>query len=50
MIRTDRIDELLKERKISKRHLEMEAWIGVGSITKWKTVNPTQANLKKVLK
>ena len=44
----ERIEEVLKEKDWSRRKLEREAGISVGSITKWKTVNPSQNNLKKV--
>ena len=44
----ERIEELCKERKISKRKLEMEAGLGTGSITKWKTFTPRKASLQKV--
>lgn len=44
----ERINDLTKEKKWSRRELERKAGISVGSITKWKTVNPTQVNLKKV--
>ena len=48
MINLNRIDEVCQEKKWSRRRLEREAGIGVGSISKWTTVTPSTANLKKV--
>ena len=48
MIDLNRIDELCKEKKWSRRKLEREAGIGVGSISKWAKVIPSANNLKKV--
>ena len=50
MFRMERLDEILKEKKMSKRKLERDSGLGVGSIAKWKTVNPTNQNLQKVAK
>lgn len=44
----DRINELCKERKISKRQLERDAGIGVGSSSKWKTFTPNNATMTKL--
>lgn len=48
MIRIDRIEEVLREKQMSKRGLEREAGIGTGNIQKWKTTNPSTENVKKV--
>ena len=48
MFKMERLDEVLKEKKMSKRKLEREAGLGVGTIAKWKTTNPTNQNLQKV--
>lgn len=44
----NRIEEVLKEKHWSIRKLEREAGISVGSISKWKSGNPSHYNLKKV--
>lgn len=44
----ERIDELCKEQKISKRKLEEKAGLGIGSTTKWKTMKPSQSSIQKV--
>ncbi len=44
----ERINQLCKERKISKRQLEREAGLGAGSSSKWKTFTPRKASLQKV--
>lgn len=44
----DRINELCKERKISKRQLEREAGIGTGSSSKWKTFTPNNTTMTKL--
>ena len=48
MIRTDRIEELQNRKKWSRRELERQAGIGVGSISKWIRFTPTTKNIKKV--
>lgn len=48
MIRMDRIEELQKKKKWSRRELERQAGIGVGSVSKWNTFEPTTKNIKKV--
>ena len=48
MINLNRIDEVCQEKKWSRRKLEREAGIGVGSISKWVKVTPSASNLKKV--
>lgn len=48
MINLNRIDEMCHEKKWSRRRLEKEAGLGVGSISKWMKVTPSSANLKKV--
>ena len=44
----DRINELCKERKISKRQLEREAGLGAGSSSKWKTFTPNNTTMTKL--
>lgn len=44
----NRIDELTKEKKWSRRNLERQSGLAVGTITKWKSVNPSHDKLKKV--
>ena len=48
MVSLKRIDEVCQEKKWSRRKLEREAGIGVGSISKWIKVTPSTSNLKKV--
>lgn len=48
MVILARLDELMKEKHISRRQLEKAAGLGVATITKWKTKNPTNQNLQKV--
>lgn len=48
MILMERIEELQKQKKWSRRELERQAGIGVGSISKWTTYTPTSKNIKKV--
>lgn len=48
MIRMDRIEELQNKKKWSRRELERQAGIGVGSISKWIRFTPTTKNIKKV--
>ena len=48
MIRMDRIEELQNRKKWSRRELERQAGIGVGSISKWVRFTPTTKNIKKV--
>jgi len=48
MIRMERIEELQKKRKWSRRELERQAGVGVGSISKWTKYTPTSKNIKKV--
>lgn len=44
----DRINQLCKERKISKRQLEREAGLGAGSSSKWKTFTPNNTTMTKL--
>ena len=45
----DRINELCKEKGISRRHMEKEAGLGTGSTSKWKGgFRPNQASMKKL--
>ncbi len=44
----DRINELCKERKISKRQLEREAGLGAGSSSKWKQFTPNNTTMTKL--
>lgn len=44
----DRINELCKEKGISKRKLEQEAGLGTGATSKWNKFQPNQTSLKKV--
>ena len=48
MIDLDRIDAVCREKNWSRRKLEREAGLGVGSISKWTKVVPSTSNLKKV--
>ena len=48
MIRMDRIEDLQNKKKWSRRELERQAGIGVGSISKWIRFTPTTRNIKKV--
>lgn len=50
MTLSERIDELCREKGISKRKLERDAGIAQGSVSKWKTggYQPNNASLKKV--
>lgn len=48
MIRMDRIEELQKKKKWSRRELERQAGVGVGAISKWSTFTPTSKTIKKV--
>ena len=48
MIDLNRIDEVCHEKKWSRRKLEREAGLSVGSISKWMKVTPSASNLKKV--
>lgn len=48
MIDLDRIDAVCHEKNWSRRKLEREAGLGVGSISKWTKVVPSASNLKKV--
>lgn len=48
MVNLDRLDELCHEKRWSRRKLEREAGIAVGSISKWVKVTPSASNLKKV--
>jgi transcriptional regulator with XRE-family HTH domain len=47
-MRTDRIDLLLEEKGLSRRALEREAGLGVGTITKWRDRTPSLENIQKV--
>lgn len=45
----DRINELCKEKGISRRQMEREAGLGTGSTSKWKgQFRPNQASMKKL--
>jgi len=44
----ERLDQILKEKDMSRRELERKAGLGVGTTTKWKDRNPTTDKLKKV--
>lgn len=44
----DRLNELCREKGISKRTLEKEAGLGTASTSKWKEKNPNQASLQKL--
>lgn len=44
----ERIEELCREKHISKRKLEMEAGLGTGSISKWKQFRPRKESLQKI--
>ena len=48
MINLNRIDEVCQEKKWSRRKLEREAGLSVGSISKWMKVTPSASNLQKV--
>ena len=48
MFMMDRLEEILKEKKMSKRKVERDAGLGVGTIAKWKKINPNNQNLQKV--
>jgi transcriptional regulator with XRE-family HTH domain len=50
MIRLDRIDRLCKEKGYSRRELERLSGMSTGSISKWKTGDPSVKNLDKVAK
>lgn len=44
----ERIEELCKEKHISKRKLEREAGLGAGSSSKWKMYTPNNATMSKI--
>lgn len=44
----ERIEELCREKHISKRKLEMEAGLGTGSISKWNKFRPRKASIQRV--
>ena len=44
----ERIEELCREKHISKRQLEKEAGLGTGSISKWNKFRPRKASLQRV--
>lgn len=45
----DRINELCKEKGVSRRQMEREAGLGTGSTSKWKgQFRPNQASMKKL--
>lgn len=48
MVNLKRIEELCREKDWSRRKLEREAGISVGSISHWNTVSPSASNLQKV--
>lgn len=48
MLKIERLDALLKEKKMSRRQLEREAGLGTGTISRWRTNSPSMANLQKV--
>lgn len=48
MFKMERLEEILKEKKMSRRKLEREAGLGVGTVAKWKIFDPTVQNIQKV--
>lgn len=48
MFKMERLEEILKEKKMSRRKLEREAGLGVGTVAKWKMFDPTVQNIQKV--
>lgn len=45
----DRLEELCNEKGITKRQLEKEAGLAIGSTSKWKTgLNPNHTSLRKI--
>lgn len=44
----DRLNDLCEKKGISKRKLERDAGLGIGSTSKWSQYRPNQASLKKV--
>lgn len=44
----ERLEEILKEKKMSRRKLEREAGLGVGTVAKWKMFDPILQNIQKV--
>ena len=48
MFKIERLEEILKEKKMSRRKLEREAGLGVGTVAKWKMFDPTVQNIQKV--
>lgn len=48
MFKMERLEEILKEKKMSRRKLEREAGLGVGTTAKWKMFDPTVQNIQKV--
>lgn len=44
----DRLNDLCEKKSISKRKLERDAGLGIGSTSKWSQYRPNQASLKKV--
>lgn len=44
----DRLNDLCERKGISKRKLERDAGLGIGSTSKWSQYRPNQASLKKV--
>ena len=48
LMNLERLDALCADKGISKRTLEKEAGLSIGSTSKWKTNNPNQSSLQKV--
>ena len=48
MFKMERLEEILKEKKMSRRKLEREAGLGVGTVAKWKIFDPTVQSIQKV--
>ena len=48
MFKMERLEEILKEKKMSRRKLEREAGLGVGTVAKWKIFDPTVQSVQKV--
>lgn len=44
----DRLNDLCEKKGISKRKLERDAGLGIGSTSKWSQYRPNQSSLKKV--
>lgn len=48
MLNMEKLKKLTKEKGMSIRKLESAAGLGAGTITRWKTSNPSHENLRKV--